>query len=252
MENMDQIWAAYQKTKDPVIKEKLILKYAPLVKFVAGRLVIHIGQYVEYDDLISYGIFGLIDAIDKFDAQKGVKFETYASLRIRGSIIDNIRKLDWVPRTLRQKNKQLEQAHIELEAELGRDPTEEELAVKLNMTLEEAKDLIRKSTIASTISLDDYLDQNHEASFSLTQNKQETPEGHYDKQEVKKMLAEAIDKLSEKEKKVISLYYFEELTLKEISSIMGVSESRISQIHSKAVFRLQTKLGKYKNILFST
>lgn len=253
MENQNRIWKEYGQTKSPALKEKLILEYAPLVKFVAGRLVMHIGQHVEYDDLISYGIFGLIDAIDKFDYEKGVKFETYASLRIRGSIIDNIRKMDWVPRTLRQRNKQFEQAYTQLEEKLGRAPTEKELADKLSMSLEEAQELMRKSSVISLISLDDYLEQNYETAFGGTggSGSVETPEGHVDKQELHAMLTEAIDKLSEKEKKVITLYYFEDLTLKEISSIMGVSESRISQIHSKAILRLQAKLGKHKSILFT-
>jgi len=248
---MENIWESYTKTKDPGLKEKLILEYAPLVKYVAGRLSVHVGQHVEYDDLISYGIFGLIDAIDKFDYTKGVKFETYAALRIRGAIIDSIRKMDWVPRTMRQRNKQLEQAFSELEFELGREPTEAELAAKLDISLEETTDLLKKSSVVALISLDDYLEQNHEANFGNSAA-EETPELQYEQQELKDMLVDAIDKLSEKEKKVVTLYYFEDLTLKEISSIMGVSESRISQIHSKAVMRLKSKLGRYKSLLFAT
>lgn len=247
----EKVWLEYKKTKDPLLKEKLIIEYAPLVKYVAGRISIHIGQHVEYDDLISYGIFGLIDAIDKFDCEKGVKFETYASLRIRGEIIDNIRKLDWVPRTLRQKSKVLEQAYTELEFSLGREPSESEIAQKLNLTNEQVQELMKSSSVAMLISLDDYLDQNHEAPMVNVVNANiETPEVHFEKEEVKTILTNAINSLNEKEKKVVTLYYFEELTLKEISKIMGVSESRISQIHSKAVLKLQSKLGKYKSILF--
>lgn len=252
MENLDKVWRTYNKTKDPALKEKLILEYASIVKFVAGRLIVHIGQHVEYEDLISYGIFGLIDAIDKFDIDKGVKFETYASLRIRGSIIDSIRKLDWIPRTLRQKNKQLDVAYAELENRLGREPTDEELAKKLDLSVEETKELLKSTSLITLVSLDDFLDQNHEISFpNSNENIAENPEIIYSKQETGEMLADAIDKLSDKEKKVITLYYYEDLTLKEISKIMNVSESRISQIHSKAVLRLQAKLGKYKSILFS-
>lgn len=251
MESMDSIWITYSKTKDEALREKLILEYAPIVKFVAGRLSMHIGQHVEYEDLVSYGIFGLIDAIDKFDYEKGVKFETYASLRIRGAIIDNIRKMDWVPRSLRQKNKQLEQIFSSLEFELGREPSDEDVAAKMNVSIVEAQELMKKSTVSSLISLDDYLEQNHEPDFVSNYNI-ETPEGSFEKKEAKKILMDAIAKLSEKEKKVITLYYFEELTLKEISTIMGVSESRISQIHSKAVFKLQTRLGKYKSVLFNS
>lgn len=252
MENAEHIWKDYSKTKNPELKEKLIIEYSPLVKLVAGRLSISIGQHVDFEDLVSYGIFGLIDAIDKFDYEKGFKFETYASLRIRGSIIDCIRKLDWVPRTLRQKNKLLENAYKELEATLGREPKEIEIADKLNISLKETQELIKKASLITLTSLDEYLDQNHEVNFSNPiKSGDDSPEIRLLKQEAKKILVEAIEKLSEKEKNVIALYYFEDLTLKEISTIMGVSESRISQIHSKAVFKLQNKLGKYKSILFT-
>jgi RNA polymerase sigma factor for flagellar operon FliA len=251
MENADKLWLAYSQSKNHANKEKLIIHYAPLVKFVAGRLAVHIGQHVEYDDLISYGIFGLIDALDKFDHEKGVKFETYASLRIRGSIIDNIRKMDWVPRTLRQKNKQIDQAYTALEETLGRAPTDRELADKLGLTIEETQEQIRKSSVLGLISLDDYLDQNYETPLNgLTSQPQDSPESHTEKKERRQMLANAINKLTEKERLVVSLYYFEDLTLKEISSIMKVSESRISQIHSKAIMKLQGKLGKHKSVLF--
>jgi RNA polymerase sigma factor for flagellar operon FliA len=250
--SMEKTWKAYRETKSPLIKEKLILEYAPLVKYVAGRLVMHIGQHVEYDDLIGYGVFGLIDAIDKFDYEKGVKFETYASLRVKGAIIDSIRKMDWVPRTLRQRNKQFETAYAQLEETLGREPTEEELAEKLKLSLKETQEFINKSSVLSLISLDDYLDQNYETAYTThLASPVETPEEHIDKQQLHAMLTEAIEKLSDKEKKVVTLYYFEELTLKEISIIMGVSESRISQIHSKAIIRLQAKLGRHKSLLFS-
>lgn len=241
-----QVWKDYKKTKDDQLKEQLILEYAPLVKYIAGRLSVHIGHRVEYDDLIGYGIFGLIDAIDKFDIEKGVKFETYASLRIRGSIIDSIRKLDWVPRDLRQKNKQLEAAYADLETVLGRDPTEEELAEKLDMSVKDTRDLMRKASIVNLVSLDDYLEQNHEDSFLATDD---SPEKTYDKTEVRNVLVSAIEKLNEKEKKVVTLYYFEDLTLKEISKIMEVSESRVSQLHSKAVTKLRTRLGSFRNIM---
>ncbi len=250
-ENMQNLWQAYRNTKEPAVKEKLILEYAPLVKLVAGRISIHIGQYVDFEDLISYGIFGLIDAIDKFDPYKGVKFETYASLRIRGEIIDNIRKLDWVPRTLRQKSKQLDKYYSYLESELGREPTYEELAEKMQISVDEVKEVMQKSVASSLISLDDYVDPNKDVTVAdIVETKADTPDLSYEKKEVKAMLVDAINQLTEKEKKVVTLYYFEELTLKEISKVMEVSESRISQIHSKAVVKLQNKLGKYKSILF--
>lgn len=250
-ENNNQLWIEYKKNNSKEAKEKLILEYINLVKYVAGRVSMHVGDYVEFEDLVSYGIFGLIDAIEKYDYNKGIKFVTYASLRIRGEIIDNIRKLDWVPRTLRQKNKLLEQSITGFETRNGRTPTNEELAEILDITVEETEELLRKSNISSLISLDEYLYQNHEKvtpnliSASIT-----SPEGQLELREAKRMLVEGINSLNEKQKKVISLYYFEELTLKEISKIMGVSESRISQIHSNTIKILKKKLGKYKSILY--
>ena len=248
---MTNIWDEYRKTGDNAAKEKLILHYAPIVKYVAGRLMVHIGQNVEFDDLVGYGIFGLIDAIEKFDPSKGVKFETYASFRIRGTIIDNIRRMDWVPRTLRQKSKQIENVIIKFEEELGRGPTDDELAEALGLSHDETVDLLRKASIHSLVSLDDFLEQNYEKSHvSLVTNSSDSPEQLTEDKERKVKLAEAINNLKDNEKLVITLYYYEGLTLKEISSIMKVTESRVSQIHTKAISRLQVKLGRFKNLLF--
>jgi RNA polymerase sigma factor for flagellar operon FliA len=251
MNNHDNLWLAYKESKSPALKEKLIVQYATLVKYVAGRLMSHVGMHVDFDDLVGYGVFGLIDAIDKFDIHMGVKFETYASTRIRGAIIDHIRRMDWVPRTLRQKSKQLEKVFAKLEDKLGRPPTDNELAKELNLSVEETQDLINKSLVLSLVSLDDVLEQNYETNFSsLMEDRANEPDVQAEKQERTEMLADAISKLSEKERLVITLYYFEGLTLKEISSIMGVTESRISQIHTKALSRLQLRLGRFKSLLF--
>ncbi len=251
MGDIHLVWEAYSKTKNADLKERLILEYAPLVKFVAGKLSLHMGQYVDFEDLVSYGVFGLIDAVDKYDYRKGVKFETYASLRIRGSIIDNIRQLDWVPRTMRRKNKQLESVYYELELKLSRPPTDEEIAEALNIPVEQAKELIKKYSVASIISYDEYLENNHEPTLFAQHNEEdENPQLHYDRMELRQILKDAIEKLSDKEKIVITLSYFEDLTLKEISKIMGVSESRVSQIHSKAVLKLQSRLSKSRSLLF--
>ena len=247
----NNLWIEYEKTKDSNIREQIIMENVHLVKYVAGRLNAHVGNYVDYEDLISYGILGLIDAIDKYDHKKGVKFETYASLRIRGEMIDNIRKLDWVPRNLRQKNKLLEQTCNDYEAQYGRQPTEEELAEILNVDIDEIQDMIKKSNISTLISLDDYFEQNYEQQTKeLTAKNSETPEKMYENNEVRDILIKGIEELSEKQKTVISLYYFEGLTLREISRILEVSESRVSQIHSNSVRILKNKLGKYKSILF--
>ena len=246
MDDMEKkaLWEEYTQTRSAVIREKLIIEYAGLVKIVAGRMGMYLGYTVEYDDLVGYGIFGLIDAIDKYELTKGVKFETYASLRIRGAILDQIRKMDWIPRTIRQKQKKLETAMHDLEARFGRAATNDELAEELELSIEELEELINQTTLSNLVSLDEYLEQGSEVQVEAgNQQRFEQPEQVIERQELKRMLAEAIDALTEKEQKVIAFYYFEELTLKEISKILEVSESRISQLHTKALRKMKDKLG---------
>ena len=245
-----ELWVQYSKTKDPAIRERLILQYAHLVKYIAGRLNIYFGTNVEYDDLVGFGVFGLIDAIDKYDVKKGVKFETYASLRIRGAVIDSIREMDWIPRSLRQKHKELEKVYSELENELGRSANDNEVAERLGISLNELHKLLNDVSIGSMASLEEIFEQNNESGINIpNSSKDDSPETYIEMEEIKQILADAIDKLPEKEKKVISLYYFNELTLKEISAIMTVSESRISQLHTKAILRLRGKLARHKTLL---
>ncbi len=245
-----ELWKQYQQTRDPAVRESLILAYSHLIKYIAGRLNIYFGSNVEYDDLVSFGVFGLIDAIDKFDINKGVKFETYASLRIRGAIIDNIREMDWVPRSLRQKNKELEKAYWEVENELGRSATDKDIAGKLNVSLEDFYKLLNEVNVSSMVSLEDFLEQNYEIGMDVTtSNKKDRPEYEAELTELGEILGDAIDRLPEKEKMVLTLYYYEELTLKEISAIMKVSESRISQLHTKAIMRLRGKLARQRSLL---
>ncbi|MCR4434472.1 MAG: FliA/WhiG family RNA polymerase sigma factor [Clostridiales bacterium] len=245
-----ELWKQYSDTKDPAVKEKLIIEYSHLVKYVAGRLNIYFGSNVEYDDLVGFGVFGLIDAIEKYDVNKGVKFETYASLRIKGSIIDSIREMDWVPRSLRQKSKELEKVYWEIENELGHSASDKEVADKLGISLEEFYKLLNDVNVSSMVSLEEFLEQNYEVGTDLPSlNKEDKPENYVEIVELKEILADAINKLPEKEKMVINLYYFEELTLKEISAIMNVSESRISQLHTKSILRLRGKLGRHKSLL---
>ena len=240
----EQLWAEFLKKPTAELREKIILEYAPLVKIVAGRLSMYLGYNVEYDDLVGYGIFGLIDAIDKFELTKGVKFETYASLRIRGSILDQIRKMDWIPRTLRQKQKRLETAMKDLEAKLGRTASDEELSAEMGISKSELEDLVNQTQIANLVSLDEYLEQGSEVRAELGNTPRfEQPEMIVERQELKKILAEAIDSLTEKEQRVIAFYYFEELTLKEISKILEVSESRVSQLHTKALRKMRDRMG---------
>jgi RNA polymerase sigma factor for flagellar operon FliA len=246
----NDLWKLYGDTRNPSIREKLIIEYAHLVKYIAGRLNIYFGSNVEYDDLVGFGVFGLIDAIDKFDVNKGVKFETYASVRIRGAIIDSIREMDWVPRSLRQKNKELEKVYREIENELGHSASDKEVADKMGISLDDFYKLLNDVNVSSIVSLEEFLEQNFEIGVEASNSDRGArPESHVELEEIKEILAEAIDKLTEKEKTVVSLYYFEELTLKEISAIMKVSESRVSQLHTKAILRLRGKLARHRSII---
>ena len=248
--NKPDLWKLYNGNKDPAIREKLIIEYSHLIKFIAGRLNIYFGSNIEYDDLVGFGVFGLIDAIDKFDINKGVKFETYASLRIRGSIIDSVRDMDWVPRSLRQKNKELEKAYSEIENELGRSANDSEVAQKLGVSMDDFYKLINEVNLTSQVSLEEFLEQNYEIDADTSgETRKDTPENHIEASELKEILGTAIEKLPEKERSVITFYYFEELTLKEISAIMKVSESRISQLHTKAILRMRGKLARHRTLL---
>jgi RNA polymerase sigma factor for flagellar operon FliA len=250
-EKIHEIWIKYKKNKDDYLREKLILEYSYLVKYVAGCLNIYFGATIDFDDLLSYGVFGLLDAIEKFDLGKGVKFETYASLRIRGAIIDNIRKLDWVPRTVRQKSKQVEKAFVKLETEYGRVPNDEEMAEELGLSIDKYNQLQNDINLSYMLSLDEYIEQNNEKNINyMSENVFADPLKQAEINAIKEVLEGALDFLSEKEKTVVSLYYYEDMTLKEISVIMKVTESRISQLHSKALTKLRNKLGKYKYILY--
>ncbi len=245
-----KLWEEYSAKRSPELREQLILEYAPLVKVVAGRLSMYLGYNVEYDDLVSYGIFGLIDSIDKFDFGKEVKFETYASLRIRGSILDQIRKMDWIPRTVRQKQKQIDTAIRDFEAENGRQATDEELAVKLGITGDELVEWQSQMKVTNVISLNEFMESGAEVPNEKNLASHfEGPEEVVEKAELKEMLKQSLDLLTEKEKQVVLLYYYEELTLKEISYTLEVTESRVSQIHTRALQKMREKLGKYMGIL---
>ncbi|MBR1852258.1 MAG: FliA/WhiG family RNA polymerase sigma factor [Lachnospiraceae bacterium] len=242
----------YAKARTPELREKIILEYAPLVKVVAGRLSMYLGYNVEYEDLVSYGIFGLIDAIDKFDYMKEVKFETYASLRIRGSILDQIRKMDWIPRTIRQKQKKIETCIREIEQATGRAATDEEIAKALGITDDEFLEWQSQMKVTGLISLNEFMEQGSDVSQDYSRHTTSQfmgPEENVEKAELARMLGEALELLTEKERKVITLYYYEEMTLKEISNILEVSESRISQLHTRALQKMKTKMGAYMGIL---
>ena len=238
-----KIWDRYMRTKETELRDQLILEYINVVNLVAGRMGMYLGYTVEYDDLVGYGIFGLIDAIDKYDMAKNVKFETYASLRIRGSILDHIRKLDWVPRTLRQKQKKMDAVSGKLEEELGRPATDQEIADELGLSLDEYEGWKSEAELSNLISLDDYLEQGNEGRLDTFGSRFVGPEAAVEQDEMKKMLTEALMTLTEKEQRVVTLYYYEELTLKEISEVLEVSESRVSQLHTKALKKIKDRLG---------
>ena len=244
-----KIWDRYMRTKETELRDQLILEYINVVNLVAGRMGMYLGYTVEYDDLVGYGIFGLIDAIDKYDMAKNVKFETYASLRIRGSILDHIRKLDWVPRTLRQKQKKMDAVSGKLEEELGRPATDQEIADELGLSLDEYEGWKSEAELSNLISLDDYLEQGNEGRLDTFGSRFVGPEAAVEQDEMKKMLTEALMTLTEKEQRVVTLYYYEELTLKEISEVLEVSESRVSQLHTKALKKIKDRLGDSVELL---
>ncbi|MGL4345391.1 MAG: FliA/WhiG family RNA polymerase sigma factor [Cellulosilyticaceae bacterium] len=242
---IEGIWKRYKESRDFEAKQELIVHYAYLVKLVAGRVNIYLNNYVELDDLIGYGVIGLIDAVDKFSLDKNVKFDTYASLRIRGAILDEIRKLDWIPRSLRKKQKELNKAISDLGMTLGRPPEDKEIANYLKITIDDYYELIQQTNISNLLFIDDCGTQ----IANLEDTQVEKPEYYVEKQEILEDLTVAMEGLPERERMVVTLYYFEEMTLKEISSILEVSESRVSQLHTKAVSRLRMTLGKYHKVL---
>lgn len=245
------LWDEYAKTKTPEIREKIILEYAPLVKLVAGRLSMYLGYNVEYEDLVSYGVFGLIDAIDKFDFTKEVKFETYASLRIRGAILDQIRKMDWIPRTIRQKQKKIEAIIKEVELTTGRSATDEEIAKGLGISEDEYLEWQSQMKITNVVSLNEYMEQGSEVPADMNRYSTarfDSPEENIEKAELKEVLEQTLQTLTEKERKVILLYYYEDLTLKEISNVLEVSESRVSQLHTRALEKMKDKMGNYMGV----
>lgn len=247
----EKLWREFKKTQDEEIREYLIEKYSPLVKYVAGKISTGMPQSVEFDDLISYGVFGLLDAITKFDIDRGIKFKTYAMTRIRGAIFDELRNFDWIPRSIRQKAKQMEQIVSDLENKMGRPVEDEEIAEEMGLSEDELKELMLQLSGTSMVSLNDiwYLgDDNDEVTImdTLQSPTANNPEVQIEKEEVKDFIVESIKKLPDKEKKVIVLYYYEDLTLKEIGQVLDVTESRVSQLHTKAIMRLRGRLSKIK------
>ena len=234
---LKNLWLIYRETRSPEIREEIVHIYLDLVNIVAGRLAISLPSYIEKDELISCGFFGLLDAIERYEPSRGNKFETYASLRIRGSIIDSLRSKDWLPTSLRQKIKKYEKTVAELENSLGRSAKDEEIAEKLEISLDDLAELLSKINVSTVIPLEEYM------KTEVANTAQNNPFENIELEEAKQTLAKAINILPDKEKMVVTLYYYEELTLKEISLILKLSEARVSQLHTKAVIRLKGALA---------
>ncbi|HEY7729835.1 MAG TPA: RNA polymerase sigma factor WhiG [Gaiellaceae bacterium] len=242
------LWHEYRRTGDQALRDRLILTYAPLVKFVAGRLGASLPAHVDEQDLVSYGLLGLIGAIERFDPDREIKFETYAIARIKGAIIDELRSLDWVPRSVRTRAREIERAIAELERTLHRAPTDEEIAAKVGITGEELEDSLAEISRSSMAALDELWTPSAGGDqIALIDTIEDTtgpdPEHSLEQTELKEALGEAIARLPEREKLVVTLYYYEELTLREIGEVLGVTESRVSQLHTKAVLRLKARLS---------
>lgn len=250
----EELWINYKKTNDQTIREFLIKKYAPLVKYVAGKVAMGKPANIEYEDLVGFGVFGLIDAIEKFDPNKNVKFKTYAVTRIRGSIYDELRSIDWVPRSVRQKAKDIEQAILKIENRTGKLATDQEIADELNIDIREFYSIMTKISCTSLLSLSDTYLSGDDDKLSIIDTVESpnnlNPDVTVERDAVKDLIVKAINELPDKEKKVLILYYYEDLTLKEIGEVLDVTESRVSQLHTKAIIRLKAKLAEIKEGIF--
>jgi RNA polymerase sigma factor for flagellar operon FliA len=245
---IERLWQELKATGSTAIRDQLIVHYSPLVKYVAGRVAVGLPQNVDQGDLVSYGIFGLIDAIEKFDLERGFKFETYAISRIKGAIIDELRSIDWVPRSVRSKARSLEKAYGKLEGELHRTPTDAELADELGMTDNQLQSTFSQISFIGLVALDEMLGGERTGGDSMTlgdtiADTRDGPMAAYEVEEMRQILAQAINDMPEREKIVLTLYYYEGLTLAEIGEVLGVTESRVCQIHTKSVIHLRAKIA---------
>ena len=246
---LQDLWRRYKTSGDERARERLVVAYSPLVKYVAGRMSSGLPAHVDEADLISYGLGGLIFAIERFDLSREIKFETYAITRIRGAIIDELRSLDWVPRSVRARAREIERVNMKLEARLQRAPTDEEMANELKVTVEEFHDALLQISNSTIVALDELWNVSDSSGDQVSlldtipDHGAPDPEAVVDQGELRDRIADAIAALPEREKLVIALYYYENLTLREIGEVLGVTESRVSQLHTKAVLRLRSKLG---------
>lgn len=243
---LEAAWARFKDTATQVDRDELIVYYAPLVKYVASRIAAGLPQTVDQSDLVSYGMFGLIDAITKFDPERGFKFETYAISRIKGAVLDELRAIDWVPRSVRSKAKSVERAMAKLESQLHRAPTDEEIAGELEISSDQLNGIYKQISSLGVVALDEMLSFNGTESLTFGDtlaDRREGPVSTYERVETRQFLADAINRMNEREKIVLTLYYYENLTLAEIGKVLGVTESRVCQIHTKAVLQLRSRLS---------
>ena len=253
VDDTQTLWREFKRTGDRSLRDRLILTYAPLVKYVAGRLGSGLPAHVDEGDLVSYGLLGLIGAIERFDPDRDIKFETYAIARIKGSIIDELRSMDWVPRSVRARARDIERAIGDLESRLTRAPTDEEIAAKLGITEEEFQDSLLEISRSSIAALDELWASpgSSDDAVALIDTIEDPsaaePQSAMAHTELREALGEAISRLPEREKLVVTLYYYEELTLREIGEVLGVTESRVSQLHTKAILRLKARLSSSMN-----
>lgn len=239
------LWADYKSTGDARSREGLILHYSPLVKFVAGRVGSGLPRNVDQNDLVSFGTFGLIDAVDKFEPERGFKFETYAVNRIKGAILDELRALDWVPRSVRSRAREIQRTMGELEHRLQRTPTDGEVAKSMDISVATLRDQLGEIANLGFVALDAFLSASERESGSMSETIPDTaaidPSGSFEKEETRYMLADSINRLPDRERLVLTLYYYESLTLAEIGGVLNVTESRVCQIHTKAVLSLRNR-----------
>ena len=248
-DDTQSLWLEYRRTGDKGIRDRLILTYAPLVKYVAGRLGSGLPAHVDEGDLVSYGLLGLMGAIERYEPDRDVKFETYAIARIKGAIIDELRAMDWVPRSVRSRAREIERAIAELEAKLGTAPDDAQIAAKIGISVDELEESLTDISRSSIAALDELwtVSGSDGDQVALIDTIEDTdapdPQHRLSQTEMKEAIADAIARLPEREKLVVTLYYYEELTLREIGEVLGVTESRVSQLHTKAVLRLKARLG---------
>ncbi|MGH3783187.1 MAG: FliA/WhiG family RNA polymerase sigma factor [Pseudonocardiaceae bacterium] len=239
------LWQAFGQHRDATLRDRLVLHYAPLVKYVAGRVGTGLPAHVDIADLVQSGVFGLWDAIERFEPERGLKFETYAMQRIRGAILDELRAQDWVPRSVRSRAREVERALERLESRLQRSATDAEVAVELGVSVTDLRELYAQLQLTSVIALDELMAVGRGGTSiaeTLPDDTAQEPGAFLDSVESRRLLAEAVSQLTDRDRVVVSLYYFENLTLAEIGRVLGVTESRVCQLHTRAVLRLRTKM----------